>query len=280
VSVLGIRAALAGALVSFHLLACAAGPPHAGSSEAAPEEAAVGTLSMPLATIVNGIHYRLTTDRFSLAGPVERDLQHNGEGSIVVATLPEGDYEVTLNDGWVLERQADSGFEAVVAELVSPNPRAIHIESEQTTTVAWLFQTDGTPLSLEQPPGLFQGNLAVADSTNPASSIFGDVLANEAAQVDALAGIASIDGSLTIEADVSSLDALSALTHVANDLSIAGTALTSLAGLEGLAEVGGSVAITDNPSLPTCAAEALVARLGIDPADVEISGNDDAGACP
>jgi hypothetical protein len=278
VSTVGIRAALGGVLGFPLLLACGAGAPSAGSREAASGEASLGTLAMPLATIVNGIRYRLTTDRFSLSGPIEQDLQHNGDGSIVVAALPEGDYEVTLHDGWVLERQADGGFEAVVAELVSPNPRAVRIDSEQTTTVAWLFQTDGTPLSLEQPPGLFQGNLAVADSTNPATAIFGDVLATNAVHVDALAGIASIDGSLTIEAEVSSLEALSALTHIDDDLTISGTALTSLAGLDSLAEVGGSVAITDNPSLPTCAAEALIAQLGIEPAEAQITGNDDA--CP
>jgi hypothetical protein len=279
VSKVGIRAALAGALGFPLLLACSAGSSADGAGAAAAGDARFGTLSMPLATIVNGIRYRLTTDRFSLSGPIEQDLQHNGDGSIVVAALPEGDYEVTLHDGWVLERQAESGFEAVAAELVSPNPRGVHIESEQTTTVAWLFQTDGTPLSLE-PPGLFQGNLAVADSSNPATAIFGDVLAAEARHIDALAGIARIEGSLTIEASVSSLAALSALTHVADDLIIRGTALTTLAGLDTLAEVGGAVAITDNAGLPTCAAEELVARLGTDPADAHLSGNDDAGACP
>jgi len=280
VVMIGIRAALAGALGIPFLLACGSGSPPEATSREALGEVPLGTLSMPLATIVNGVRYRLTTDRFSLSGPIERDLSHSGDGSIVVATLPEGDYQVTLHDGWVLERQAESGFQAVAAELVSPNPRAIHIRSEQTTTVAWLFETDGTPLSLEQPPGLLQGNLAVADSSNPATSISGDVLATETAHVDALAGIASIDGSLTIEGDIHSLSALSALAEVAGDLGVQGTALTSLEGLEALAEVGGSIAITDNPRLPTCAAEALVARLGIDPSDAEISGNDDTAACP
>jgi hypothetical protein len=278
VSIAGIRAALVGALGVPCLLACSAEAPAVGAVSG---DASFGTLSMPLATIVNGIHYRLTTDHFSLSGPIEVDtLQHNGDGSIVFATLPEGDYEVSLHDGWVLERQAESGFEAVEAELVSPNPRAVHVESEQTTTVAWVFQTDGTPLSLDEPPGLFQGNLAVADSSNPATIIFGDVLATDALQLDALAGISSIDGSLAIRGDVGSLAPLSALTHVDDDLAIRDTALTSLTGLESLVDVGGSVAITDNASLPTCAAQALLAQLGVAEADAEISGNDDAAVCP
>jgi hypothetical protein len=271
-----IRAALVASALSVpFLLGC--GDPAALDQGG---QAAFGTLSMPLATVVNGVHYRLATGRFSLSGPVEIDrLQENGSGTIVIASLPEGDYEVTLHDGWVLERQMESGFEAVVAELASPNPRPVRIESEQTTMVAWLFRTDAELVGPE-PPGLLQGNLAVADSTNPATSILGDVLALAPDHVDALAGIVSIDGSLAIEDDVSTLTALSSLTRIEGDLIISGTALTSLAGLEGLAEVGGAVEITDNAGVPTCAAEALAAQLGIDSADAEISGNDDAGVCP
>jgi hypothetical protein len=243
-------------------------------------QAELGSLAMPLATIVNGVRYRLATSVFSLSGPVEIDrMQENGNGTILVAALPEGDYEVTLHDGWVLERQAESGFEAVAAELQSPNPRPVRIVSQQTTMVAWMFQTDGEPIALE-PPGLFQGNLAVSDSTNPATSVFGDVLATEANHVDALAGIVSIDGSLTLEGNVSSLAALSSLSQIQGDLIIGGTSVSSLAGLDSLVEVAGTVAITNNASLPTCAAQALIARLGIDPAAAEIAGNDDAAACP
>lgn len=235
---------------------------------------------MPLATVVNGVRYRLSTSRFSLSGPLEIDpLQENGSGTILVATLPEGDYEVTLHDGWVLERQTESGFGAVQAALASPNPRPVRVASEQTTTVAWLFQTDGEPVALE-PPGLFQGNLAVADSSNPATTVFGDVLALTAEQVDALGGLETIEGSLTLQGDVTSLVALSSLTRVSGDLTIDGTSLTSLAGLEALAEVGGAVTITRNTALPTCAAEALVLALGREPSDADLSGNDDAGACP
>jgi len=272
----GIRAALAaGALTVPGLLAC--GDLTATSSAG---DAAYGTLTMPLATIVNGIRYRLTQNRFSLSGPVDLDrLQENGSGTIVVATLPEGDYEVTLHDGWALERQADSGFQVVAAELQSPNPRPIRVASGQTTMVAWLFQTDGEPLALE-PPGLFQGNLAVADSSNPTTTVFGDVLAIEANHVDALTGVVGIEGSLSLEGNVASLAALASLRLIQGDLLISGTSLDSLAGLDGLVEVTGTVAITNNASLPTCAAEALIGRLGIDPADAEIAGNDDTGECP
>jgi len=246
----------------------------------APEEEPVGTLSMPLITIVNDVRYRLTEDRFSVSGPVEIDeLSHNGDGSIVVATLPEGDYEVTLQDGWVLERQSDAGFEPIEATLASPNPRPVRIESDQTTTVVWLFQTDGNPVG-PQPPGVLQGNLGVADSSNPGTNLVGDVLATEASHIDALQGIVTIEGSLSIEAGVTSLAALAALTHIDGDLSISGTALTSLEGLEHLAGVTGTIVITNNTSLPTCAATTLLQRLGFEPTEVNVAGNDDDGVCP
>ncbi len=254
----------------------------------------VGTLSMPLATIVNGVRYRLTADTFELTGPITRTLQQNGSGTIVIATLPEGSYAVELSDGWTLERQAEQGFEAVVAELVSPNPRPIEIVSGQTLSVAWLFQTDGTPVGLE-PPGFFQGNLAVVDSTNPTDDIFGDVLATEQAHVDALAGVVNIDGSLTIAGSVESLAPLADLTSITDALDISENgALTSLRGLAALSAVE-NVSITNNALLPTCEAEWLVDNItlglggtigdllpdgSVAPGSVSIAGNDDSGTCP
>jgi len=125
----------------------------------------VGTLSMPLAAEVNGIHYRLANDVFLLNGPERRELSHNGNSAIVFATLPTGDYEMELQSGWILERQADPGFEPVEAELVSANPRPFQIVSGELTIVAWVFETDGVPLSLA--PGVVQGVLDVRDSSNP-----------------------------------------------------------------------------------------------------------------
>jgi hypothetical protein len=267
-----IRSGIAAGVLLTCLSACDNAP--IGTDES------LGTLSMPLVTVVNDIRYRLTEDRFSVSGPVEIDeLQHNGDGSIVVATLPEGDYELTLHDGWVLEREADSGFEPIEAALASPNPRPVRIESEQTTTVVWMFQTDGNPVGF-QPPGVLQGNLGIADSSNPGTTLVGDVLATELGHLDALEGIVTIQGSLSIEGGVASVQPLSALTHIDGHLSISGTSLTTLEGLETLAGVSGSLTITNNASLPTCAATALLARLGFEPSEVSVSGNDDAGVCP
>jgi hypothetical protein len=138
------------------------------SSEGSSEPPAfVGTLSMPLATEVNGIHYRLNNDVFVLNGPEMRELSHNGDGAIVFATLAPGAYEMELLQGWVLERQTDAGSQPVQAQLTSPNPQPFQIASGDTTIVAWVFETDGTPLSLA--PGFVQGVLEVRDSSVPES---------------------------------------------------------------------------------------------------------------
>lgn len=137
------------------------------SESSVPMGVTAGTLAMPLASEINGIRYRLTNDVFLLNGPERRELSHNGNGAIVFATLPTGDYELELQRGWVLERQANSGFEPLQAELTSPNPRPFQIVSEETTLVAWVFETDGVPLSLA--PGVVQGVLEVHDSSIPGS---------------------------------------------------------------------------------------------------------------
>ncbi|HEU4577501.1 MAG TPA: hypothetical protein VFS67_04550 [Polyangiaceae bacterium] len=152
-------------IAHFALLALLAAATGCSSESAVAPSAPLGTLSMALATEANGIHYRLSNDVFLLNGPERRELSHNGDGAIVFAALPPGEYEMELQPGWVLEKQSDSGFEALQAELSSPNPRPFQIRSEQTTVVAWVFETDGVPLSLA--PGLVQGVLEVRDSSAP-----------------------------------------------------------------------------------------------------------------
>jgi hypothetical protein len=290
------------------------------SQPGADEAATFGTLSMPLATVVNGVHYRLSGDSFFVTGPVSRDLEPNGSGVIVYATLPAGAYEVGLRDGWALERQGEDGFEAVEAELISPNPRQAQIESGSTTILAWVFRTDALPVGLE-PPGVVQGNLSVLDSSNPVASLAGDLLLGTQAHVDGLQGVEAIDGSLAIDGsgDVESLAALASLTRVEGDLVLeASGSLSNLEGLAGLAHIGGTlrltgntvltslralttlqtvgaISITENASLPSCEAQWLVDHItdtlggsigqlqpdaSLEPGSVILSGNDGAGTCP
>lgn len=282
-----------------------------------PDTRTLGTLSLPLATEVNGVRYRLNGDSFYVAGPVSRDLEPNGSGIIVYATLPAGAYEVGLRDRWQLSRQVGDGFEPVDAELISENPRSVEIQSGTTTILAWVFQTDGVPVGLE-PPGIVQGNLSVLDTSNPTDTLAGDLLLGAQTNVDALSGVEVIGGHLGIGGNgVESLAALGALARVEGDLSLEASALSSLDGLEQLTYIGGSlrltgngaltslqalgalrsvgaIVITDNSALPSCEAEWLVDNItglggsighelpdgGLQPGPVTLSGNDESGSCP
>jgi hypothetical protein len=288
------------------------------SQPGSPGAGPLGTLSMPLSSVVNGVHYRLSGDSFFVTGPISLELQHNGNGSSVYAALPAGAYQVELRDGWILERQTDQKYRPIEAELVSANPRPIQIESGSSLVVTWVFRTNGQSVGLE-PPGVFQGNLAVLDSENPSDALAGDLLLAEQAHVDALRGIASIDGSLVIDGSgVSSLAELGSLTRIEGDLVVEGsTSLQSLDGLGQLAHIGGAlrlagntaltslralaalhaveeVSITNNPALAACEAQWLVDNVtdtlggvigelapdgGLQPGGVTLSGNDPSGIC-
>lgn len=86
-------------------------------------------------------------------------------------------------------------------------------------------------------------------SACPGGVVPGDVLLAKQAEVEALAGVCEIEGSLTIVNDVTSLAPLFALQRIGGTLEIGNPegfdppGLTTLAGLESLAEVGGDVRI-------------------------------------
>lgn len=104
--------------------------------------------------------------------------------------------------------------------------------------------------------------------------------------LDALRGVTFI-GELYISANaaLTNLEGLNDLESIGSRLTIADNArLENLDGLVGLTSIvnepqteSAVVSITDNSSLPQCAAAGLVARL--DPARGVASGNDEAGIC-
>jgi hypothetical protein len=124
------------------------------------------------------------------------------------------------------------------------------------------------------------------------------------ADLNAISGVVSITGNLTINVDGLSTASLPALTTVQGTLSVVGgrtltsislPALTAVQGdvnisfgqaltsisLPALTTVGGFLQVRNNPLLPTCQAEALAAQLSAPPpGGVIISGNNDAGVCP
>lgn len=274
----------------------------------------IGTLSMNLRSEANGVHYRLEGDVFTLTGTTERSLSRNGSDSLIVATLPAGDYQVELQDGWTLWKEDDLGDEQVDAQLVSENPVSFSVEGGELVVATWVFRTHGIPVTLG-PPAVFNGGFAVIDTSEAGPSGV-SVRANEQAHIDGLDGVSTL-GGLDVSGDLGSLESLAALAGIEGDLRVLDTtALAQLDGLQQLADVGGdlvisgnaalsslrglssltavrNVRILDNPALPTCEAHWLVDNIGalggligreleggdIEPGEIEIAGNDDAGSC-
>lgn len=296
-----MRSVHSGVITRFAALALLSGCASAPSSD---EGSGLGSLSVPLATEVNGQHYRLNGATISFSGPVNGTMSENGNGSIAFASLPPGSYELELGGDWSLQRQSESGFTSVEADLASANPRPMTIVSEQTAIVSYVFVTDGAPVSFVN--GLGQVSLTVIDRSNPGGEVFGDVLLTEQAHADAFSGIHTINGEFALGGEIGSLAELTQLTHVDRDFILDAADVTSVDGLQSLATVGGAlritgnpslvqlrdltslsavrdIVITDNPSLATCEAhlmvDAFISRGGSFE-NVVIAGNDDAGGCP
>jgi hypothetical protein len=276
---------------------CAGGP----SSD---EGAGLGSLSVPLVVDLNGQHYRLNGATFSFFGAVNGTLSESEDGSMASASLPPGSYELELGGDWQLQRQTDSEFALVEADLASANPRPMTIVAEQAAVISYVFVTDGLPVSFTQ--GLAQINLTVIDRSNPGSEVFGDVLLTEQGHVDAFSEVRSIEGELALGGDIGSLEPLEQLNHVDGDFVLDAADVTSVDGLQNLATVGGSlritgnpslvqlrdltslsavddIVITDNPNLATCEAHLMVDAFilrGGSFNDIFIGGNNDAGGCP
>jgi hypothetical protein len=82
------------------------------------------------------------------------------------ATLPQGPYAVTLQDGWALERLGqDAGATAVNAALLSDNPRSFDILDGQLTRLVYEFTTS------EGVVRLGEGDVALGISYTPSGSL-------------------------------------------------------------------------------------------------------------
>jgi cysteine-rich repeat protein len=149
------------------LTACGTGPNAGGDRGQGADEANVGSLSMKLRTDVNGIGYRLRQGLFDVSGPnsATLDTEIDPDASVIAQTLPVGNYVVSLQPGWSLERQFNGVFQTVQAELLTSNPQAFAITANGTTNVNYEFQTDGTLVDLGQ--GNLDVGIQVVDTTNP-----------------------------------------------------------------------------------------------------------------
>jgi hypothetical protein len=102
-----------------------------------------GTLAMRLSTELDGVTFQLRGAAFDVTGPESTTfIADTPEATSIRITLNAGDYTILLRSGWQLERQATAGmpFEAVEAELVTPNPAMFAIADGAVTQVAYEFQ--------------------------------------------------------------------------------------------------------------------------------------------
>lgn len=130
-------------------------------------ERVIGDLRLPLVTAGQN-PYRLRGAIFDIESRsgsgvfVRFDSESNPDALELRATLPQGPYAVTLQDGWALEQLGqDAGVRPVNAALLSDNPRSFDVLDGQLTRVVYEFTTD------EGIVRLGEGDVAIGISVTP-----------------------------------------------------------------------------------------------------------------
>ena len=116
------------------------------------QDARLGTLSMALTTTTeSGVTYRLRGGKVILSGTTSASIDLDAayvDVPAIEVTLAAGPYELGLKAGWVLERDAGHGYEAVDARFVSANPQVFTLVEGETSAVALQFQAGADTLTL------------------------------------------------------------------------------------------------------------------------------------
>jgi hypothetical protein len=103
-----------------------------------------------------------------------------------------------------------------------------------------------------------------------------------------LSSLVYVKGDVQIEGNkvLPDLDGLSGLSYIGGNLYIGGVhckhanqELSDISGLSNVESVGADFTIRDNPKLPTCAAEGLLAQLKYFLGVASITGNDGSATC-
>src|SRR6185295_6207761 len=108
-------------------------------------EQASGSLHLPLVTSEQE-SFRLREASFEISrqGQITAALnsESNPEARSLDANLSQGNYEITLRDGWRLERQGDAGGgQEVPAALLTANPLAFQVDDGRVTELVYSFAT-------------------------------------------------------------------------------------------------------------------------------------------
>ena len=146
---------LLGAVVLGLALSACSSQPLGEDTQSATSEAAAGSVSLPLVTTTpDKVSYRLRLAKFTIAGPAlggrARVITPLADVEVHNESLPTGNYSVTLEKGWVLERRGpeDAAYAAITASLVTPNPMELEITGLQAAEALFGFVTTSGEVSL------------------------------------------------------------------------------------------------------------------------------------
>lgn len=129
------------------LIGCSDGGGRAAGENAA---TATGAVQIALSTTSGIASYRLRNAVFQIVGPEVRTVSSEAspDDEFVSAMLVAGSYQITLSDGWRLERSTPSGIESVSATLLSEPTRPVVIAGGTSTTLRYQFRTGGGSVEL------------------------------------------------------------------------------------------------------------------------------------
>ncbi len=114
-------------------------------TEAPAPTSEMGTVQMALTAVgSDGDTYRLRNATIHVNGPTTAAVRVDeayGDSQVFAATVDVGEYTITLEDGWTLQRRNGEDYQDVAAELVSPNPTPVDVHRNETSVVAVIFET-------------------------------------------------------------------------------------------------------------------------------------------
>jgi len=110
-----------------------------------------GRISVPLtATSTSGELYRVDLPSVTLASVDETiDINMSGQEEIDVS-LREGEWSLSIGEGWALYKNVAGEWVEVEAELVSENPQAITIEGGMTTQAVLRFDAEQVAIDFQE----------------------------------------------------------------------------------------------------------------------------------
>jgi hypothetical protein len=116
-----------------------------GSIESALAPAQTGTVQFALTALgSDGATYRLRQGTLGVQGPTASSVDLEdipSDTPVFRTTVNVGEYTITLQEGWVLQRSDGDLFVDVTAQLISPNPTVIDVRPNTLSVVAIILET-------------------------------------------------------------------------------------------------------------------------------------------